>query len=117
MNTVSQLFFAYALSEAPVATTSSPSAAPAPAPAPAPVLPLPVARFITDVTVPDGTIMLPQHAFTKTWRFRNEVRGARCRCVCVRACVRCVGMSTDGGARMKPRGRRAAPSNSWEASA
>jgi hypothetical protein len=26
---------------------------------------------VTDVTIPDGTIMTPNQAFTKTWRFRN----------------------------------------------
>ncbi len=30
-----------------------------------------VAQFITDVTIPDGTIMTPGQAFTKTWRFKN----------------------------------------------
>jgi uncharacterized repeat protein (TIGR01451 family) len=27
--------------------------------------------FIADVTVPDGTVMLPNYAFTKTWRLKN----------------------------------------------
>ncbi len=30
-----------------------------------------VAQFITDVTIPDGTIMTPGQAFTKKWRVRN----------------------------------------------
>ncbi len=30
-----------------------------------------ISQFITDVTVPDGTIMTPGQTFTKTWRFRN----------------------------------------------
>ena len=30
-----------------------------------------ISQFITDVTIPDGTIMTPGQAFTKTWRFRN----------------------------------------------
>jgi hypothetical protein len=30
-----------------------------------------VAQFITDVTIPDGTVMTPGQAFTKKWRFRN----------------------------------------------
>ena len=29
------------------------------------------AQFITDVTIPDGTIMAPNQAFTKTWRLKN----------------------------------------------
>ena len=29
------------------------------------------AQFITDVTIPDGTIMDPNEAFTKTWRLKN----------------------------------------------
>jgi hypothetical protein len=30
-----------------------------------------IAQFITDVTIPDNTIMTPNQAFTKTWRFKN----------------------------------------------
>jgi hypothetical protein len=30
-----------------------------------------LARFITDVTIPDGTVMQPGQTFTKTWRLRN----------------------------------------------
>jgi len=30
-----------------------------------------VAQFITDVTIPDGTIMTPSQAFTKKWRIKN----------------------------------------------
>jgi hypothetical protein len=30
-----------------------------------------IAQFITDVTVPDGTVMLPGQAFTKKWRIKN----------------------------------------------
>lgn len=30
-----------------------------------------VAQFITDVTIPDGTIMAPGQAFTKKWRIKN----------------------------------------------
>ena len=29
------------------------------------------ASFVTDVTIPDGTLMLPNQAFDKTWRLRN----------------------------------------------
>jgi hypothetical protein len=28
-------------------------------------------QFITDVTIPDGTVMTPGQTFTKTWRLRN----------------------------------------------
>ncbi|HEY2982382.1 MAG TPA: NBR1-Ig-like domain-containing protein [Anaerolineales bacterium] len=30
-----------------------------------------VSQFITDVTIPDGTILTPGQAFTKTWRIKN----------------------------------------------
>lgn len=30
-----------------------------------------LAQFVTDVTIPDGTIMAPNQAFTKKWRIRN----------------------------------------------
>jgi len=30
-----------------------------------------ISQFITDVTIPDGTIMTPGQTFTKTWRFKN----------------------------------------------
>jgi len=33
--------------------------------------PLPKAKFIDDVTVPDGTIFPPGKTFTKTWRLKN----------------------------------------------
>ncbi|MFO3797994.1 MAG: NBR1-Ig-like domain-containing protein, partial [Anaerolineales bacterium] len=29
------------------------------------------AQFIADVTIPDGTVMAPGTAFTKTWRLKN----------------------------------------------
>lgn len=31
----------------------------------------PLAQFVTDVTIPDGTIMTPGQSFTKKWRLRN----------------------------------------------
>lgn len=31
-----------------------------------------VAQFITDVTIPDGTIMAPNEAFNKKWRIKNN---------------------------------------------
>lgn len=30
-----------------------------------------ISQFVTDVTIPDGTVVLPGQAFTKTWRFKN----------------------------------------------
>jgi hypothetical protein len=30
-----------------------------------------IAQFITDVTIPDGTVMDPDEGFTKTWRLKN----------------------------------------------
>ncbi len=30
-----------------------------------------LAEFVTDVTIPDGTIMIPNQAFTKKWRIKN----------------------------------------------
>ncbi|MGD2205448.1 MAG: NBR1-Ig-like domain-containing protein [Anaerolineae bacterium] len=41
--------------------TDTPTATPA----------VPKARFIKDITIPDGTVMKPNHSFTKTWRFKN----------------------------------------------
>lgn len=40
-------------------------------PAPTATPTCPQAQFVTDVTVPDGTIMTPGQAFTKKWRIRN----------------------------------------------
>lgn len=54
---------------APAAACPPASSAPVPAPAPS-------ARFIRDVTVPDGTIFLPGQAFTKVWRLGNDGRTA-----------------------------------------
>ncbi len=30
------------------------------------------ASFVSDVTIPDGTVMRPEQSFTKTWRIRNS---------------------------------------------
>jgi hypothetical protein len=64
----------------------TPSFTPLPIPATLTPIPLPVSsntpaatattncntgQFITDVTVPDGTIMTPSQAFTKKWRIKN----------------------------------------------
>lgn len=32
---------------------------------------IPNAQFVADVTIPDGTLLQPNQAFTKTWRMRN----------------------------------------------
>ena len=45
--------------------TLSPTVGPSPTPL------CDLARFITDVTIPDGTVMQPGQTFTKTWRLRN----------------------------------------------
>jgi LysM repeat protein len=50
----------------PVADQPTPESAPA-----TEVTGGPLAQFITDVTIPDGTVMEPGHAFTKTWRLKN----------------------------------------------
>ncbi len=47
--------------------TPQPSAPP-PTPTPKPCN---LARFVSDVTVPDGTAFLPNQHFTKTWRLQN----------------------------------------------
>lgn len=58
---------------APVITTVAP---PTVAPPPTRVVPTAtstcdIAQFITDVTIPDGTVLTPGQAFTKTWRIKN----------------------------------------------
>ncbi|MGE5249310.1 MAG: NBR1-Ig-like domain-containing protein, partial [Bacteroidota bacterium] len=56
-------------------STPTPTGTP-PTPTPTkPITPIPAAcdraRFITDVTVPDGTILAPGIVFSKTWRLKN----------------------------------------------
>ena len=58
---------------APAITTAAP---PTVAPPPTRVVPTAtstcdIAQFITDVTIPDGTVLTPGQAFTKTWRIKN----------------------------------------------
>lgn len=48
---------------ATLARTSTPTQTPTPA--------LPKAQFVSDVTVPDGTVMEPGQKFKKTWRIKN----------------------------------------------
>ncbi len=64
-----------------VAASATPAAVPTLTPIPLPIntsTPAPtatsncnVAQFITDVTIPDGTLMTPGQAFTKRWRIKN----------------------------------------------
>ncbi len=67
------------LPAAPAAAPTSPP--PTAAPTTAPTLPPPTAApaacvnnaaFVTDVTVPDGTVLAPGQAFNKIWRVRNS---------------------------------------------
>jgi hypothetical protein len=76
------------LSATPVSGIATASFTPLPAPATlTPSTPLPaitntppvtattncnVAQFITDVTIPDGTVMVPSEAFNKKWRIKNS---------------------------------------------
>ena len=71
------------LSATPAGGTATPSFTPLPSLATLTPIPLTntqavtatlncnVAEFITDVTIPDGTIMTPGQAFTKKWRIKN----------------------------------------------
>jgi hypothetical protein len=75
------------LSATPVSGIATPSFTPLPAPATLTPASSPavtntpsvtattncnVAQFITDVTIPDGTIMAPNQAFNKKWRIKND---------------------------------------------
>jgi len=54
----------------PTATqTSTPTPVPTLTPTPIPCY---FARFVSDVTIPDGTVLNPGTSFTKTWRLKNE---------------------------------------------
>ena len=74
------------LGTTPVSSIATPSFTPLPIPATLTPIPSPastntpiatattncnVAQFITDVTVPDGTVMTPNQTFTKKWRIKN----------------------------------------------
>jgi hypothetical protein len=74
------------LSATPIAGMATASFTPLPLPATLTPIPLPassntpaatattncnVAQFITDVTIPDGTIMTPGQTFAKKWRIKN----------------------------------------------
>jgi len=41
-----------------------------------PVETRPMARFVTDVTIPDGTHLKPEESFVKTWTLRNDGKGS-----------------------------------------
>ena len=57
---------------APATATLPPPSATLPPTATASATPLcDLAQFVSDVTIPDGTEVLPDQAFTKTWRLRN----------------------------------------------
>jgi len=59
----------------PPVTGTPPTATPTNTPGPVTVTVAPSScdrvQFVSDVTIPDGTIMLPGATFTKTWRLRN----------------------------------------------
>jgi hypothetical protein len=50
--------------------TPKPTKTPTPTATPTPTLP--AARFVADVTIPDGTVMSPGQTFVKTWRVENS---------------------------------------------
>ena len=57
-------------SPTPTATdTATPTRTPTDTATPEPAVPK--AKFVKDVTIPDGTVMTPEQAFTKKWRFKN----------------------------------------------
>ena len=51
---------------APPTATNTPSNTPSPTPL------CDLAQFVTDVTIPDGTVFLPGETFVKTWRLKNN---------------------------------------------
>ena len=80
--TIAQTVQAALTSSAPTVTNTVPAPAittvapPTVAPPPTRVVPTAtstcdIAQFITDVTIPDGTVLTPGQAFTKTWRIKN----------------------------------------------
>ena len=84
--TAAALTVAALLSATPVSVAIIPSNTPMPVPATLTPIPQPVitntpvatgtsncnvAQFITDVTIPDGTVMTPGQVFTKKWRIKN----------------------------------------------
>lgn len=56
---------------APATITLIPSPAQTNTPAASATPTCPLAQFVTDVTVPDGTLMTPGQSFTKKWRLKN----------------------------------------------
>ena len=55
----------------PTVTPLPPTATPVPPTPTATPVPCTLARFVSDVTVPDGTTFAPNSTFTKTWRLKN----------------------------------------------
>ncbi len=60
-----------AAADTPTPATVTPAVSPTPAASPTPEGCTLVARFIADVTVPDGTVFPPGAQFTKVWRLLN----------------------------------------------
>lgn len=52
-----------------ITSTTTPSHTPTPSATP---IPCNLGSFITDVTIPDGTVLVPNTQFVKTWRVRND---------------------------------------------
>ncbi len=52
-------------------TPQPPTVTPTPRPPMSPTPLCDVAQYLRDVTIPDGTVLLPGQRFTKTWRFKN----------------------------------------------
>ena len=55
----------------PAPTQAAPTRTFTPAPTDTPTPICDAARFIEDVTIPDGTVLSPGESFTKTWRLKN----------------------------------------------
>lgn len=60
-----------ATSSVPATLTFTPFPTSTNTPAPTATPTCPQAQFVTDVTIPDGTLMNPGQSFTKKWRIRN----------------------------------------------
>jgi hypothetical protein len=61
------------IGEAPAPTaTATPTSTPTATPPPTPTVCVDNATFVTDVTVPDGTIVTPGQRIDKVWRLRNS---------------------------------------------
>jgi hypothetical protein len=56
----------------PLPTATSTQIPPTPTNSPTPTPCLPDAAFVADVTVPDGTVLMPGETFEKVWRIRSS---------------------------------------------